>query len=143
MSIVLSNWRTGTDNLGIYRPVYLVLQENTSISISSRWIVVKLSGRFSPGVLYRRVGKDQLFLQEGFLVERKFWDEAIETIAPAAQRRLENERFQTQLDLVWARSAFYQAKFAEAGVKREAIRDLADLPLLPFTEKDECRRSQK
>ncbi len=76
-------------------------------------------------------------------MERKFWDEAIETIAPAALRRLENERFQTQLDLVWARSPFYQAKFAEAGVKRESIRDLADLPLLPFTEKDECRRSQK
>jgi phenylacetate-CoA ligase len=75
-------------------------------------------------------------------VERIFWDEAIETMEPAALRRLENERLQAQLDLVWACSAFYQAKFAEAGVKREAIRDLADLALLPFTEKDECRRSQ-
>lgn len=76
-------------------------------------------------------------------MERRFWDEAIETIAPAALRRLENERLQTQLDLVWARSAFYRARFAEAGVQREAIHDLADLPLLPFTEKDECRRSQQ
>jgi phenylacetate-CoA ligase len=75
-------------------------------------------------------------------VERRFWDEAIETMQPAALRRLENERLQRQLDLVWAHSAFYQAKFAEAGVGRAAIRDLADLPLLPFTEKDECRRSQ-
>ncbi|HEY7347608.1 MAG TPA: AMP-binding protein [Ktedonobacterales bacterium] len=76
-------------------------------------------------------------------MERRFWDEAIETMEPAALRRLENERLQAQLDAVWARSPFYQAKFAEAGVGREAIRDLADLPLAPFTEKDECRRSQK
>ncbi len=76
-------------------------------------------------------------------MKRPLWDETIETMEPAALRRLENERLQAQLDMVWARSAFYQAKFAEAGVKREAIRDLADLPLLPFTEKDECRRSQK
>jgi phenylacetate-CoA ligase len=76
-------------------------------------------------------------------VERRFWDEAIETMQPAALRRLENERLQTQLDYVWARSAFYQTRFAEAGVRRESIRDLADLALLPFTEKDECRRSQK
>ncbi len=75
-------------------------------------------------------------------MERRYWDEAIETIDPVALRRLENERLQAQLDYVWARSPFYQAKFAEAGVKREAISDLADLPLLPFTEKDECRRSQ-
>ncbi len=76
-------------------------------------------------------------------MERRFWDEAIETMEPAALRRLENERLQAQLDLLWARSAFYQAKFAEAGLKRAAIRDLADLPLAPFTEKDECRRSQR
>ncbi len=82
--------------------------------------------------------------QEGgcILVERQFWDAAIETMAPATLRRLENERLQAQLDYVWAHSAFYQAKFAEAGIERAAIRDLADLPLLPFTEKDECRRSQ-
>lgn len=75
-------------------------------------------------------------------MERRFWDEAIETMQPAALRRLENERLQAQLDLVWARSRFYQAKFAGADVRRAAIRDLADLPLLPFTEKDECRRDQ-
>src|SRR5207302_7885940 len=57
--------------------------------------------------------------------------------------QLENEYLQTQLDYVWVRSAFYQARFAEAGVKREAIRGLDDLPLLPFTEKHECLRSQQ
>src|SRR5205807_1083209 len=76
-------------------------------------------------------------------MERLYWNADIETMQPAALQRLENEYLQTQLDYIWARSAFYQGKFAEAGVKREVIRDVADLPLLPFTEKDECRRSQQ
>jgi len=74
-------------------------------------------------------------------MERLYWNEEIETLSPATLRRLENEYLQTQLDYVWTSSAFYQAKFAEAGVKREVIRDLADLPFLPFTEKTECLRS--
>ena len=77
------------------------------------------------------------------MVERRYWDEDIETMPPAALRQLENEYLRTQLDYVWAHSAFYQARFAEAGVKREAIRGLNDLPLLPFTEKHECLRSQQ
>ncbi len=43
------------------------------------------------------------------MVERRYWDEDIETMPPAALRQLENEYLQTQLDYVWARSAFYQA----------------------------------
>src|SRR5258708_28310130 len=76
-------------------------------------------------------------------MERKFWNEDIETMPLAALRQLENEHLQTQLDYVWASSPFYQAKFAEAGVGRKRIRDLADLPLLPFTEKDDLRRDQQ
>lgn len=76
-------------------------------------------------------------------MHRPYWNEDIETIKPAALRQVENEYLRTQLDYVWTHSAFYQAKFAEAGVKRADIRETADLPLLPFTEKDECRRSQQ
>jgi len=67
-------------------------------------------------------------------MERVYWDEDRETIQPAALRRLENEALRTQLDYVWSSSPLYQAKFAQAGIKREAIGDGADLPLLPFTE---------
>jgi phenylacetate-CoA ligase len=77
------------------------------------------------------------------MMERPYWNEDMETMQPAALRRLENEYLQTQLDYVWSSSAFYQAKFAAAGIKREVIRALADLPLLPFTEKDECRCNQQ
>src|SRR6266566_3976986 len=76
-------------------------------------------------------------------MERRYWNEDLETMQPAALHQVENDCLRTQLDYVWAGSAFYQAKFAEVGVKREAIRDVADLPLLPFTEKDECLRSQQ
>lgn len=76
-------------------------------------------------------------------MQRLYWNENIETMPLEKLRRFENEYLQTQLDYVWASSPFYVAKFTEAGVKREAIRALADLPLLPFTEKDECRRDQQ
>lgn len=76
-------------------------------------------------------------------MERPYWNEAIETMQPAMLHQLENEYLQTQLNYIWSCSTFYQDKFAEARVKREAIRTIADLPLLPFTEKDECRRNQQ
>ena len=76
-------------------------------------------------------------------MERRFWNEDLETLPAAALRELENERLQAQLDYVWANSPFYQAKFAAADVSRHALRDLADLPMLPFTEKDELRQDQQ
>ncbi len=76
-------------------------------------------------------------------MERRFWNEDLETLPLAALREFENERLQAQLDYVWANSPFYQAKFAEAGISRQSLRDLADLPLLPFTEKDELRQDQQ
>jgi phenylacetate-CoA ligase len=77
------------------------------------------------------------------LMGRQYWNEAIETISLEELRQLEDEYLQKQLDYVWSNSAFYRTKFANAGIKREAIRGMADLPLLPFTEKDECRRDQQ
>jgi phenylacetate-CoA ligase len=76
-------------------------------------------------------------------MDRRYWNEEIETLPHAALRRLEHERLEAQLEYVWAHSPFYQAKFAAAGVTRQTLRDLADLPLLPFTEKDELRQDQQ
>ena len=76
-------------------------------------------------------------------MERRFWNEDIETLTRAALRQVENARLQAQFEYVWATSPFYQAKFSSAGIKRHAIRNLADLPLLPFTEKDELRQNQQ
>ncbi len=51
-------------------------------------------------------------------MQRRFWNEDIETLPPAALRQLENARLHAQLDYVWASSPFYQAKFSAAGVNR-------------------------
>src|SRR5258708_2296244 len=81
-------------------------------------------------LLYDRL--TDIILKHGgvYWMERLYWNEDIETMQPAALRRLENEYLRTQLDYIWASSPFYQTRFAETGLKREDIRDLADLPLL-------------
>ncbi len=70
------------------------------------------------------------------------WNAAAETLDAAAQRRLHEGRLRAQLDYVTARSAFYQRKFADAGVDPASVRRLEDLARLPFTEKQELRESQ-
>jgi len=67
----------------------------------------------------------------------------IETISPEELREIQERKFLKQLDYVWERSPFYWRKFKEHGVDRGDIRGLGDLPKLPFTEKDELRRSQE
>ena len=67
----------------------------------------------------------------------------IETISPEELREIQERKFLKQLDYVWERSPFYRRKFKEHGIDRGEIRGLGDLPKLPFTEKDELRRSQE
>lgn len=66
------------------------------------------------------------------------WSE-VETLPPARARALQDERLREQLAYVGARSAFYRAKFA--GLDLAAVRGVADLAALPFTEKQELRES--
>lgn len=63
-----------------------------------------------------------------------------EGLAPTAAR---NDRFQKLLDEVWRGNAFYQEKFAAAGLKRTDTRSPADLTRLPFTTKAEFLEDQK
>jgi len=44
---------------------------------------------------------------------------------------------------VYERAPFYRRKFDEAGVRPEHIRTLEDVSKVPFTVKDELRRSQE
>ncbi|HEX15961.1 MAG TPA: phenylacetate--CoA ligase family protein [Deltaproteobacteria bacterium] len=62
---------------------------------------------------------------------------------PEELRKIQEEKFLKQLDYVWERSPFYQRKFKEHGIERGDIKGLEDLPKLPFTEKDELRKSQE
>ena len=70
----------------------------------------------------------------------RYWSEA-ETLAPADARRVQDDALRKQVAYLAARSGFYQAKFAEHGVDPAAIRGVADLDGLPFTEKYELRDS--
>jgi phenylacetate-CoA ligase len=68
-------------------------------------------------------------------------DPDIETLDPLALRAVQEGRLSTQLDYIFARSPFYQAKAASAGLRREHLPTLSDLSSFPFTTKEELRES--
>jgi phenylacetate-CoA ligase len=76
-------------------------------------------------------------------MKKEFLNKKIETMSAEELRPIQQEKFLKQLDYVWEKSPFYQRKFKEHGVQRGDIRGLADLQNLPFTEKDELRKSQE
>lgn len=76
-------------------------------------------------------------------MKKEFLNERIETMSPEELRPIQEEKFLKQIDYVWEKSPFYQRKFKDHGVERGDIRGLEDLPKLPFTEKDELRKSQE
>jgi phenylacetate-CoA ligase len=73
---------------------------------------------------------------------RPYWSE-LEAAPPAEIRTLENEKLVRQLAHVADASPFYRRKFREAGVGFDDIRTTHDLQRVPFTEKDELRKSQE
>jgi phenylacetate-CoA ligase len=62
-----------------------------------------------------------------------FWDRESETLARPSLEQLQLKRLQETLARVSQRVPFYQRKFAEAGVKPEDLKALADARRLPFT----------
>jgi phenylacetate-CoA ligase len=76
-------------------------------------------------------------------MKKEFLNKKFETMSPEELRPIQEEKFSKQMDYVWKTSAFYQKKFKEQGIERGDIKSLEDLPGLPFTEKDELRKSQE
>jgi len=76
-------------------------------------------------------------------MKKEFLNEKIETMGPDELRPIQEQKFLKQIDYVWERSQFYQKKFKDHGVTRSHIKGLDDLHKLPFTEKDELRKSQE
>ena len=76
-------------------------------------------------------------------MNKEFLNEKMETMGPEELRSIQEEKFVKQLDYVWEKSPFYQKKFKAHGVERGDIKSLEDLHKLPFTEKDELRKSQE
>jgi phenylacetate-CoA ligase len=67
----------------------------------------------------------------------------VETRPPAEQRARDRETWRAQIAYLFDRSDFYREKLRAAGIAdARAAGELEDLARLPFTEKDEIRRSQ-
>ena len=77
------------------------------------------------------------------MIDHNIFDPAVETRPVAEQFALDRARYLEQVKYLFAHSEFYQKKFAEAGFNSpEQVGELDDIAALPFTEKDEIRRSQ-
>lgn len=73
----------------------------------------------------------------------EYWNQEIETMPRDQLRELQEKKFLKQLQYVLSNSLFYQEKFKEAGLKKGDIKSLDDLPKIPFTTKDDLRKSQE
>jgi len=76
-------------------------------------------------------------------MNHQFFNEEMETMSPGNLRELQEQKALAQLKYVWEKSPFYQRKFKEHGIGQGDIRGLDDFAKLPFTEKDELRKSQE
>jgi len=71
------------------------------------------------------------------------FDRDIETRPLAEQFALDRDAYRRQIRYLFEHSRFYQEKLQAAGfASPEAVGDLDDIAALPFTEKDEIRRTQ-
>ena len=73
----------------------------------------------------------------------RYWNEAMETMLPAALEVLEDRLVRETASDAGERSPFYRGKFLEAGVAPRHIERARDLTRLPFTTKAELRASQE
>lgn len=72
----------------------------------------------------------------------EYWDQEWETASPEALLPKIEERLKEQVAFTYRHSLFYQRKFDEAGVDPFNM-TINDLARLPFTTKEEIRRSQE
>jgi phenylacetate-CoA ligase len=71
------------------------------------------------------------------------YDRETETRPVSEQFKLDREQYARQMAYVFANSAFYRQKFNQAGFNKvQDLGALDDIAQLPFTEKDELRRTQ-
>lgn len=63
----------------------------------------------------------------------------IETLPLPRLRKLQNERLQNVLNLLYRKTPFYKDKFDQAGIKPSGIKRVEDLFKVPFTHKSDLR----
>ncbi len=75
--------------------------------------------------------------------ERSMFNAEMESLSPADQRRMEQERLDRQLEHVFTRSRMVRDKLSRAGIPLTPFHDPARLLELPFTTKTDLRESQE
>jgi phenylacetate-CoA ligase len=75
-------------------------------------------------------------------LERRYWDEALETQPRAAWDALKLALLQRHLRHAWDHSPYYRQAFTVAGVRPEDLRELADLQRFPTLDKTTLRDRQ-
>jgi phenylacetate-CoA ligase len=77
------------------------------------------------------------------VIERKLWNERIETLPLEEIRKIQLRKLKKQIRYIYDHSEFYRKKFVQYGVKPEEIRTIEDFRSLPiFITKDEHRDCQ-
>lgn len=76
------------------------------------------------------------------MAERRFWDEAVETLERERLLSLQLDRLRRQLERLAAVSPFHREKLAAAGAEPGDVTDLEALARLPVTTKEELREEQ-
>ncbi len=71
------------------------------------------------------------------------YDPDVETRAPQEQHRIDSEQYRQQVEYLLAHSSFYRERLGAAGFRNIAdVGPLDGIERLPFTEKDDLRRTQ-
>ncbi|WP_343605252.1 phenylacetate--CoA ligase [Fluviicola sp.] len=70
-----------------------------------------------------------------------YFNKDIETLPIDKLRKLQNERLQHQVQMIYNTVPFYKQQFDERGLKPSDIRTVHDLHKLPFTKKDALREN--
>ncbi len=72
-------------------------------------------------------------------MDEKYWNQKIETMPRAEIEKLQLQLFREKAKFCYEKSAFYQKKFKQAGIKPDDIKTLKDIQKVPFTVKDDFK----
>ena len=75
-------------------------------------------------------------------VERRYWDEAAQTMAPDELRRVQTERLKEAVTRAYDGSGFFRRRFDAAGVSSADVCGLDDLARLPVFRKADLRENE-
>jgi phenylacetate-CoA ligase len=75
-------------------------------------------------------------------MEKKYWNEKIETMSPGRLFKLESGKLREQVEYIYRTSPFYRRRFDESGVSPADVKTRDDIHKLPFTTKDDIRETQ-